>query len=101
MWNSKYRPHWSAGSSGPKKDILGGFAMTARQPGLNFGVSEHLSNSFCRSGTAHGSDKTGSLVGVPYDGTDPQFSEFYHDYSAMPKDFVDKVVNATAEGRLR
>ena len=100
MWNSKYQPHWNAANSGPKKDILGSFGKAARQQGLRFGVSEHLSNSFCWFGTAHGSDKTGALAGVPYDGIDPQYADLYHDYSQMPKDFVDKVVNAPAKGAI-
>jgi alpha-L-fucosidase len=72
----------------------------ARQHGLRFGVSEHLSNSFCWFGTAHGSDKTGPLAGVPYDGADPEYADLYHDYSQMPADFVDKVVNAPAKGAI-
>ncbi len=100
MWNSKYQPVWNAANSGPKKDILGSFAIAARKQGLRFGVSEHLSNSFCWFGTAHGSDKTGPLAGVAYDGIDPQYAGLYHDYSQMPKDFVDKVVNAPAKGAI-
>jgi alpha-L-fucosidase len=100
MWNSKFQPRWNAANSGPKKDILGSFGKSARQHGLRFGVSEHLSNSFCWFGTAHGSDKTGPLAGVPYDGIDPQYADLYHDYSQMPKEFVDKVVNAPAKGAI-
>ncbi len=100
MWNSKFQPRWNAANSGPRKDILGSFGNAARQQGLRFGVSEHLSNSFCWFGTAHGSDKTGALAGVPYDGGGPENADLYHDYSQMPKDFVDKVVNAPAKGAI-
>jgi alpha-L-fucosidase len=100
MWNSKYQPRWNAANRGPRIDILGSFKTAARQRGLRFGVSEHLSNSFCWFGTAHGSDKTGPLAGAPYDGTLPQYADLYHDYSQMPADFVDKVVNAPAKGSI-
>jgi alpha-L-fucosidase len=100
MWNSKVQPRWNAANSGPKKDILGSFAKAARQHDMRFGVSEHLSNSFCWFGTAHGSDKTGPLAGAPYDGAGPEFADLYHDYSQMPADFVDKVVNAPAKGAI-
>jgi len=100
LWNSKYQPRWNAAKSGPKKDIVGLFKQAADKQGLRFGVSEHLSNSFCWYGPAHGSDKNGPLAGVPYDGQDAQFAELYHDYSKMPADFVDKVVHAPAKGAI-
>jgi len=79
---------------------LGLFGKAARQRGLRFGVSEHLSNSFCWFGTSHGSDKTGPLAGVPYDGTDPRYAGLYHDYSQMPADFVEKVANSPAKATI-
>jgi alpha-L-fucosidase len=100
LWNSKFQPRWNAAASGPKKDIVGLFKQAAEKQGLRFGVSEHLSNSFCWYGTAHGSDKTGALAGVPYDGNDSQYAELYHDYTGMPADFVDKVVHAPAKGSI-
>ena len=100
MWNSKFQPRWNAVASGPKRDILGAFAVAARRHEMRFGVSEHLSNSFCWFGTAHGSDKTGALAGLPYDGTYPQYRDLYHDYSEMPADFVQKMVNAPALGQI-
>jgi alpha-L-fucosidase len=100
LWNSKYQPRWNSVASGPRKDIVGLFRKAADKHGLRFGVSEHLSNSFCWFGTAHGSDKTGPLAGVPYDGNDPQYADLYHDYSHLPADFVQKVVNAPAKGAI-
>ncbi len=100
MWNSKYQPRWNAAKSGPQKDIVGLFKKAAEKQGLRFGVSEHLSNSFCWYGTAHGSDKAGPLAGVPYDGQDPQWADLYHDYGPMPADFVKKVVTAPAKGSI-
>jgi alpha-L-fucosidase len=100
LWNSKFQPRWNAAASGPKKDIVGLFKKAAEANGLRFGVSEHLSNSFCWFGPAHGSDKAGALAGAPYDGQDPQYAELYHDYTQMPADFIDKVVHAPAKGAI-
>jgi alpha-L-fucosidase len=53
------QPRWNAANAGPKKDIVGIWKNAARQRGLRFGVSEHLSNSFDWLAPAHGSDKVG------------------------------------------
>ncbi len=100
LWNSKYQPRWNSVASGPQMDIVGLFRKAADKLGLRFGVSEHLSNSFCWYGPAHSSDKNGALKGVPYDGNDPQYAGLYHDYTQMPADFVQKVVNAPAKGAI-
>jgi alpha-L-fucosidase len=97
MWNSKYQPRWNAAASGPKRDVVGIWKDAARKRGLRFGVSEHLSNSFDWLATSHRADKSGPLAGVPYDGTDPNYSDLYHDYSGMPADFVQ---TAEAMGRV-
>ncbi|MBV8731576.1 MAG: alpha-L-fucosidase [Acidobacteriia bacterium] len=97
MWNSKYHPRWNAAASGPRKDIVGMWRDAARKRGLRFGVSEHLSNSFDWLATAHRSDKTGPLAGVPYDGTDPAYAGLYHSYKEMPANFAD---TAKAMGRV-
>jgi len=97
MWNSKYQPRWNAVASGPKKDIVGIWKAAARKRGLRFGVSEHLSNSFDWLAPSHTADKTGPLAGVPYDGTNPQFADLYHDYTGMPADFI---ATAKAMGRV-
>ncbi len=97
MWNSKYQPRWNAAASGPKKDIVGIWKNAARKRGLRFGVSEHLSNSFDWLATSHRSDKEGPMAGVPYDGTNPEFADLYHNYDGMPADFVQ---TAAAMGRV-
>ena len=97
MWNSKHQPRWNAVAAGPKKDIVGMWSAAARKRGLRFGVSEHLSNSFDWYAPAHGSDKTGPLAGVPYDGADPQWADLYHSYKEMPADFA---TTAKAMGRV-
>ncbi|MGA2068495.1 MAG: alpha-L-fucosidase [Thermoguttaceae bacterium] len=66
-WNSKYQP-WNSVNVGPKKDIVGIWAETARRHGLRFGVTVHCSRAWTFLEPAHGSDKTGPLKGVPYDG---------------------------------
>lgn len=91
MWNSKYQPRWNAVAAGPKKDVVGMWAAAARRRGLRFGVSEHLSNSFDWFAPAHGSDATGPLAGVPYDGSDPKWADLYHSYEGLPADFAKTV----------
>ena len=67
MWNSKYQP-WNSVNIGPKKDIIGAWAESARKQGLRFGVTVHGCAVLGLARVAHGSDKTGPLAGVPYDG---------------------------------
>ena len=97
MWDSKWQTRWNAVKSGPKKDVVGMWAAAARKRGLKFGVSEHLSNSYDWLSTAHTSDKTGPLAGVPYDGVNPAYADLYHDYTGEPADFFAK---AQAMGRV-
>ncbi|HLV81964.1 MAG TPA: alpha-L-fucosidase, partial [Chthonomonadaceae bacterium] len=67
-WNSKYQT-WNSVNIGPHKDIVGIWAKTARRYGLRFGVTVHSARSWNWFEVAHGSDKTGPLAGVPYDGS--------------------------------
>ena len=76
MWNSKHT-RWNAANMGPKKDIVGLWKKAATNHGLRFGVSEHLWITYKWFTTSHGSDKTGPLAGVPYDGTNPEFCDLY------------------------
>ncbi len=66
-WDSKYQP-WNSVAMGPHKDIIGGWAKAARDNGLPFGVTIHASHAWSFYEPAQGSDKTGPLAGVPYDG---------------------------------
>ena len=66
-FNSKYQP-WNAVNLGPHKDLIGMWAAAARKNGLRFGVSVHASRSWTWYEPAQGSDQTGPLAGVPYDG---------------------------------
>ncbi|MDP9173330.1 MAG: alpha-L-fucosidase [Planctomycetota bacterium] len=99
LWNSKYQPRWNAVASGPKKDIVTMWRDAARNAGLKFALSEHLSNSFAWLAPSHLSDKTGPLAGVPYDGADPQWADLYHDYSKMPDNFAQSIAR-NAMGRI-
>jgi alpha-L-fucosidase len=66
-YDSKYQA-WNSVKLGPKKDLIGGWARAAREHGLPFGVSIHAAHAWMWYEVAQGSDKTGPLAGVPYDG---------------------------------
>jgi alpha-L-fucosidase len=66
-YDSKYQP-WNSVNIGPHKDIVGTWAKVARENGLRFGVSVHAAHAWAWYEVAQGSDKTGPLAGVPYDG---------------------------------
>ena len=63
---------------GPKKDILALWKAAADQYGMPFGLSEHLGASFSWWRVNKGCDSTGPYAGVPYDGNDPAWQDFYH-----------------------
>jgi alpha-L-fucosidase len=89
LWNSKHN-RWNAAGMGPGIDIVGAWRKAARDEGLRFGVSEHLWITYKWYSTAHGSDLTGPLAGVPYDGADPASKDLYVDSDEVwnnPKDF--------------
>jgi len=69
-WNSTHQP-WNCVKVGPKKDIVGTWEKIARAHGLRFGVTYHGTpgrtwREFMP--VRYGSDKTGPLKDVPYDG---------------------------------
>lgn len=76
LWMSKYHT-WNSVNYGPERDIVGIWRDLAKQRGLRFGVSEHIARSYSWFNTSHGSDKTGPLAGVPYDGNDPAYQDLY------------------------
>ncbi len=84
LWDSKLHK-WNAVNMGPKRDVVGDWQKAAAKYGLKFGVSEHLGASFTWFQASHGSDKTGPLAGVPYDGANPAFQDLYH-FPAKPGD---------------
>ena len=69
-WDSKYQP-WNCVNVGPGKDIVGTWEKLARAQGLRFGITVHgtpgrVWKQFMP--VRYGSDATGPLKGVPYDG---------------------------------
>jgi alpha-L-fucosidase len=66
-WNSKHHP-WNAVNVGPRRDVIGAWAAEARKFNMRFGVTVHQPRNWWWLQTAHGSDTTGPLAGVPYDG---------------------------------
>jgi len=75
-WNSKFH-RWNAVNMGPKKDVIGIWARTARRHGLHFGVTEHLGATWNWWVVNKGADKKGPYAGVPYDGNDPKYRDLY------------------------
>ena len=64
---------------GPHKDIVGLWKEAAGKEGLHFGVTEHHGASFEWMNTNKLCDTKGPYAGVPYDGNDPEYLDFYHD----------------------
>ena len=62
---------------GPQKDICGMWKTAADAEGLPFGLTEHMGASFSWWKVNKWSDSTGPYAGVPYDGTDPNYADFY------------------------
>jgi len=58
---------WNSVNVGPKKDIVGIWAATARKYGLRVGVSNHSAHAWHWFQTAYGYDPEGPLSGVRYD----------------------------------
>jgi alpha-L-fucosidase len=77
LWNSKLHK-WNSVLVGPHRDVVGEWQAAAKKNGLPFGVSEHLGASFWWFQVAHGSDPTGPLAGVPYDGANSNNWDLYH-----------------------
>lgn len=75
-WNSTHH-RWNSVQEGPHKDIVGLWAQATRQAGLRFGVTEHLERSYSWFNTNKGADVDGPWAGVPYDGADSTYADFY------------------------
>ena len=85
LWDSKIH-RWNSVKMGPKKDVVGLWQKAAKKEGLRFGVSEHLGASYTWFQTSRGTDKTGPMAGVPYDGNDEQYADLYHKKAAPGDD---------------
>jgi alpha-L-fucosidase len=82
LWKSAHQPRWNSVAAGPKIDVVGLWKKAATKHELRFAVSEHLAPSYQWFSVSHGSDKTGPLAGVPYDGVDPAYADLYHEYAS-------------------
>jgi alpha-L-fucosidase len=67
MFDSTYQ-QWNSVKIGPKKDLVGGWEKAARAAGLKFAISCHGDRAWSWYQLAQGSDTSGDLKGVPYDG---------------------------------
>ena len=68
---------------GPHKDILAQWKAAADKFRMPFGISEHLGASFSWWRVNKGCDKIGPYAGVPYDGNDPAYRDFYYDNACL------------------
>ena len=66
-YDSTHQP-WNSVNMGPKRDVIGEWAQAARKHGLKFGVSSHSDRAWYWFHPAKGSDRSGPLKGVRYDG---------------------------------
>jgi alpha-L-fucosidase len=82
-WDSKFQ-HWNSVNMGPRRDIAGEWQRAAHKHGLRYGMTEHLAASWWFYSISKGSDKTGPMAGVPYDGTDPKFADLYWSGNEKP-----------------
>ena len=78
LWNSRHH-RWNAVEMGPRQDITGLWREAALRKGLRFGVTTHLARSYSWFNVSKGADHEGPLAGVPYDGADPRYADFYHE----------------------
>ncbi|NQU76218.1 MAG: alpha-L-fucosidase [Planctomycetes bacterium] len=76
LWNSRHH-RWNSVNMGPRKDIVGLWRQATLAAGLRFGVTTHLERTWSWFATNKGADISGPFKGVPYDGNDPAFRDFY------------------------
>ncbi len=77
-FKSKYN-RFNSVEMGPRKDICGLWKAAAKKYNMPFGMTEHLGASFSWWRSNKGCDTYGPYAGVPYDGNDPAYRDFYHD----------------------
>ena len=70
---------FNSAQAGPMKDICGLWKNAADRHNLPFGLTEHLGASFTWWLANKGADTYGPYAGVPYDGNDPEYRDFYLD----------------------
>lgn len=79
---------------GPGKDICAMWKSAADAYHMPFGLTEHLAASFSWWWPNKGADSYGPYKGVPYDGNDPAYADFYHanQEHVVPGDTTGKLV---------
>ncbi|QUI22744.1 alpha-L-fucosidase [Vallitalea pronyensis] len=88
---SKYN-RFNSVEMGPKKDICGLWKQAAKKRDMYFGLTEHHGCSFQWYAPNKRSDKYGPYAGVPYDGNDPEYRDFYYDnYEHLDNESDDPV----------
>ena len=70
---------FNSAEMGPKKDICGLWKRAADTFHMPFGLSEHLGATYAWSDANKYCDLEGAYAGVPYDGNDPEYRDFYID----------------------
>jgi alpha-L-fucosidase len=74
--DSKYQPCWnSVVTSG--KDVVGMWKNATDKEGLHLGVASHFARTYRWLQPSHGTDRSGPLAGVPYDGQNTEFADLY------------------------
>ena len=76
---------------GPHKDIVAMWKRAADKYGMPFGISEHLAASFSWWRVNKGCDEYGPYAGVPYDGNDPEWQDFYHANQEYGKENLSQI----------
>ncbi len=75
-WNSHHH-RWNCVQVGPERDIMRLFRDAAKKHNLRFGATNHLERSWSWFNTNKNADKDGPYCGIPYDGNDPAYEDFY------------------------
>lgn len=72
---------------GPMKDICGMWKKAAEKFNMPFGITEHYGATFSWWTTNKGCDSHGPYKGIPYDGNNPEYSDYYFDnYEHVKRD---------------
>lgn len=78
---------------GPRKDICALWKQAAENQGLPFGLTEHLGAAFSWWRVNKSCDEEGPYAGVPYDGNDEAYRDFYFDNRAFFEAHPDRTRN--------
>lgn len=77
LWDSAHQP-WNSVAMGPKLNVVGAWQQAARQHGLRFFITTHLSNQYHEHLFYQGiADTNGLFKDVPYDTVDPRYQGLY------------------------